>query len=75
MMPNGMPGQMRQSMQQPQPGNLAQQLPGKIMAGLSANLHKFQGSWQATFDVRDRTNRILQLCVHCRAVALIRIIH
>ncbi|SMR42015.1 unnamed protein product [Zymoseptoria tritici ST99CH_1E4] len=70
MMPNGMPGPapMQQTMQRPQPGNLSQQLPAKIFADIRATMSRFQGSWQATYDPRDRANRVLQLVTQLRFI-------
>jgi hypothetical protein len=73
MMSNGIPGQAPQTMQRPQPGNWPQQLHAKIISLLRGNMHKFQGSWQATYDIRDRANRVLQLYVHdCFFMATLR---
>ena len=59
MMPNGM--QQQRSMQQPQSGNVQQQIHAKIITDLRQNLGQFQGSWQATMDPRQRANSIMQL--------------
>jgi hypothetical protein len=64
MMPNGMPGQMQQSMQRPQQGNMAQQLHAKIISELRSKMAGFQGMWQATYDIRERATRVMQLYVH-----------
>lgn len=63
MMPNGMPAQgpHMSRMQQPQPGNGMQQLHATIYTQMKNELPKFAGSWQATYDARDRANRVIQL--------------
>lgn len=65
MMPGGMPGQgnpqMNNSMQRPQPGNVAQQLHARVMVELRAALPSLGNGWQAMFDLRERANRIMQL--------------
>lgn len=78
MMPNGLPnqggGNPMASMQRPQAGNAMQQMHAAIMDHLRARLPSLQGSWQATFDVRERANKIMQLYVvpsfttSCRAL-------
>lgn len=65
MMPGGMPGQgnpaMNNSMQRPQPGNLAQQLHAKVMDELRRSAPSLGAGWQAMLDHRERANRVMQL--------------
>lgn len=60
MMPNGMSGQP-QGMQRAQGGNAAQNLFNKLVEDMRSQMGQFVNSWQATFDVRDRAQRIMQL--------------
>lgn len=72
MMSNGLPGPSggnpMASMQRPQMGNPMQQIHAAIMDRLRARLPSLQGSWQATFDVRERANRIMQLVTALRQI-------
>lgn len=63
MMPNGMPAQgpHMNRMQQPQPGNPMQQLHASILTQMKNEMPKYAGSWQATYDMRDRAQKVLQL--------------
>jgi len=63
LMPNGMPAQgpHMNRMQQPQPGNGMQQLHASILAQMKNDMHNFAGKWQSTYDLRDRSQKVLQL--------------
>ena len=63
MIPNGMQPQQMHTMQRPQSGNLMQQMHAKVMEDLRNNMGQFGGSWQSTFDIRERASRIMQLYV------------
>lgn len=63
MVQNGLPMHMQPptAMQRPQAGNLQQQLYAKILTDLRQDMSRFNGSWQATFDPRERANLIMQM--------------
>ncbi|KAF7197147.1 hypothetical protein HII31_01572 [Pseudocercospora fuligena] len=68
MMGGGMPNMMNQGMQRPQSGNIQQQLHARIISDLRQNAPAFNGTWQATHDIRDRAQRIMQLVTQLRAL-------
>ncbi|EME49162.1 hypothetical protein DOTSEDRAFT_68042 [Dothistroma septosporum NZE10] len=76
MMLNGLPqgggggggGNPMASMQRPQVGNAMQQIHASIMDRLRARLPSLQGTWQATFDVRERAGKIMQLVTALRQI-------
>ena len=70
MMPNGMPNQgaHMNRMQQPQPGNMMQQLHASVLNQLKNDMARFTGSWQATHDIRDRAQRVVQLLTGLRMI-------
>lgn len=59
MMPSGMSGQP-QGMQRA-PGNAFNSLWARIIEDMRAQMGQFVNSWQATFDMRERANKTLQL--------------
>ena len=61
MMPNGLAMPSMNRMQQPQPGNLNQQLHGRILKDIQNTLPGLPQGWQQTFDIRERANRVVQL--------------
>ena len=63
MMPGGMPAQgpHMNRMQQAQPGNGMQQLHASILTQMKNDIGKFAGSWQSTYDIRDRAQKVVQL--------------
>lgn len=73
MMPNGLPGQgagggnPMASMQRPQVGNQLQQIHASIMERLRQRMPSLQSTWQATFDIRERAGKIMQLYVVSRS--------
>lgn len=60
MMSHGMSGQS-QGMQRPQANNHMQSLFNKLVEDMRGQLGQFVNTWQGTYDVRDRANRIMQL--------------
>lgn len=60
MMPNGMPGQ-QQGMQRSQANDQIQSLFNRIIGDMRAQMGQFVNSWQATYDMRERANKIMQL--------------
>lgn len=60
MMPNGMSGQP-QGMQRAQGPNAYQSLFNKLVEDMRSQIGQFTGSWQATYDVRERANKVMQL--------------
>ena len=59
-LPNGMPANMN-NIQRPQPGNVMQQMHGKIMTDLRNTMSQVGQGWQLTFDPRERGNYLIQL--------------
>ena len=60
MLPNGMPNNVN-SLQRPQPGNVMQQMHGKIMADLRSTMGQVGQGWQLTCDPRERGSYLVQL--------------
>lgn len=60
MMPNGMSGPS-QGMQRPEGNNSMQTLFNKLIVDMRAQMPQFVNSWQATYDMRDRATKIMQL--------------
>lgn len=60
MMPNGMSSQS-QGMQRNQPNSNMQSLHNQILKTMSDQMPQFVNSWQATYDIRERANKTVQL--------------
>ena len=61
MAPNGLPPQSGNGMQRPQQGNMEQQLHARVMQSLQSTLQQVGNGWQRTYDVGQRSAKIMQL--------------
>jgi hypothetical protein len=58
---NGQMPQAMNRMQQPQQGNLAQQIHPRVIQELRNTMAILPAGWQQTFDIRERANKLMQL--------------
>ena len=61
MPPNGLQPQSGNGMQRPQQGNMEQQLHAKVMQGLQSSLNQVGNGWQRTYDLGQRSAKIMLL--------------
>lgn len=61
MMPNGMAPRNMNTMQQPQPNNLTQQIHARLVTSMNQLKPQLGAGWQSTFDVRQRSAHAIQM--------------
>ena len=61
MPPNGLPPQNGNGMQRPQHGNASQQIHARVLMELHSTIPQVGSGWQSTYDVKQRSAKIMQL--------------